>query len=178
MKPRPAVAALAALALLVVVVGLSVTSLAAQTPPAAPAAQAAPAPAAAGRGGGGAPATCGPNPPAELKNVAKDSRCFELRTYTLRPGGVGDLDLLHRRFREHSMRILTKHGMTIVGFWQPVAKPDALTYLVAYKDAAARNTAWAEFQADPEWVKVRTDMNVSVTVESIFMIATDYGPLK
>ena len=113
-----------------------------------------------------------------MKNVARDSRCFELRTYVLRPGGTGDLDLLHARFRQHSIRLLQKHGMTIVGFWQPVARPDALTYLVAYKDAAARDAAWAAFQADPEWVKVRTDMNVSVTVESIYMIATDYGPMK
>ena len=68
--------------------------------------------------------------------------------------------------------------MTVVGIWQPVSKPDTIVYLVAYKDAATRDAAWAAFNADPEWVKVRTDMNVGITVEQTFMVATDYGMLK
>ena len=118
---------------------------------------------------------CGPTLP--MKNVAKDSRCFELRTYTVRAGG-GNIDLLHARFRDHTNRIFKKHDMTIVGFWQPVAKPDQLIYILAYKDAAARDAAWAAFRADPEWVKVSAEMAVTLTVESVFMSATDYGPIK
>src|SRR5256885_351367 len=118
---------------------------------------------------------CGPNLPG--KNVAKNSRCFELRTYTVRAGG-GDINLLHARFRDHTNRLFKKHGMTIVGFWQPVAKPDQLIYILAYKDAAARDASWAAFQADPEWVKVRTDMAVTLTVDNVFMVATDYGPIQ
>ena len=91
--------------------------------------------------GRGAPAptpACGPNLP--MKNVAKDSRCFELRTYTVREGS-GNIDVLHARFREHTNALFKKHGMTIVGFWQPVTKPDQLIYILAYKDAAARDAA-------------------------------------
>jgi NIPSNAP len=119
--------------------------------------------------------TCGPNVP--MKNVAKDSRCFELRTYTVREGS-GNIDVLHARFREHTNALFRKHGMTIVGFWQPVTKPDQLIYILAYKDAAARDAAWAAFQADPEWVKVRGQMAVNVQVDNVFMSATDYGPIK
>jgi len=119
--------------------------------------------------------TCGPNVP--MKNVAKDSRCFELRTYTVREGS-GNIDVLHARFREHTNALFKKHSMTIVGFWQPVAKPDQLIYILAYKDAAARDAAWAAFQADPEWVKVRGEMAVNVQVDNVFMSATDYGPIK
>jgi len=128
--------------------------------------------------GRGAPAptpACGPNLP--MKNVARDSRCFELRTYTVREGS-GNIDVLHARFREHTNALFKKHGMTIVGFWQPVAKPDQLIYILAYKDAAARDAAWAAFQADPEWMKVRTQMAVNVQVDNVFMSATDYGPIK
>jgi hypothetical protein len=146
-------------------------------------AQAAPAGQSAGAGqgarGGRGPAptpACGPNLPPEIKNVAKDSRCFELRTYTVREGS--SLDLLHARFRDHTNALFKKHGMTIVGFWQPVAKPDTLIYILAYKDAAARDAAWAAFQADPEWVKTRTEMAVNVQVDNVFMSATDYGPIK
>ena len=118
---------------------------------------------------------CGPNL-STVKNVEAQSRCFELRTYTVREGS--SIDLLHSRFRQHTSRLFIKHGMTIVGYWQPVDKPNTLIYILAYKDAAARDTAWAAFSADPEWVKVRTDMQVGVQVDSVFMSATDYSPIK
>src|SRR5947208_17173061 len=86
---------------------------------------------------------CGPNLPADIKNVAKESRCFELRTYTVREGS--SIDLLHSRFRDHTTALFRKHGMTIVGFWQPVSKPNTLIYILAYKDVAARDKACAEF---------------------------------
>ena len=134
----------------------------------------------AGQAGRGAPPpptpACGPNLPSEIKNVAKDSRCFELRTYTVREGS--SIDLLHKRFREHTTALFRKHGMTVIGYWQPVTKPNTLVYMLAYKDGPARDAAWAAFGADPEWVKTRTEMAVSVQVDNVFMSATDYGPLR
>ena len=160
---------------LIALVGLSALTVSAQG---APAGQTAPAAPARGRGGAPTPASCGPNPPAEMKNVARDSRCFELRAYTLRAEGRGDMDLLHKRFREATVPIFKRLGMQVVGFWQPVSKPDTLIYLMAYKDAATRDAQWAAFQADPEWVKMRAAMVVDVTVESTFLISSDYGPMK
>jgi hypothetical protein len=133
----------------------------------------------AGQGArGAAPATppCGPNLSSGIKNVAKDSRCFELRTYMVREGS--SIDLLHSRFRDHTTALFKKHGMTIVGYWQPVTKPNTLIYILAYKDGAARDAAWTAFGADPEWVKTRTEMQVDVQVDNVFMSATDYSPLK
>jgi hypothetical protein len=155
--------------------GVTIAAAQAQSSPApapgAPAAQ-------AGRGAPAAAPTppCGPNLPADVKNVARDSRCFELRTYTVREGS--SIDLLHKRFRERTTPLFKKHGMTIVGYWQPVSKPNTLIYILAYKDAAARDAAWAAFGADPEWVKTRTEMQVAVQVDNVFMAATDYSPLK
>ena len=70
--------------------------------------------------------------------------------------------------------------MTIVGFWQPnnPGMENKLIYLLAYKDRAARDAAWKAFQSDPEWVKVRTDMQVGSAVEAIYMNSTDYGQMK
>ena len=87
---------------------------------------------------------CGPA--VTGKNIGKDSRCFELRTYTVQPDSPGNIDLLHSRFREHTNKLFVKHGMTIVGFWQPLTKPDTLIYLMAYKDAATRDAEWAAFR--------------------------------
>ena len=145
---------------------------AAQTP-AAPAAPAAPA-----RGPAGPPVPCGPG--VTGKNIASDSRCFELRTYTVRAEGPGSIDVLHTRFRDHTNRLFEKHGMTIVGFWQPnnPGMERTLIYVLAYKDRAARDAAWKAFQSDPEWVKVRTDLQVGAQVDAVFMNSTDYGPMK
>jgi NIPSNAP protein len=117
---------------------------------------------------------CGPG--LDIKNTARDSRCFELRTYTLRAGSSADV--LHARFRERTIALFRKHGMTVIGFWQPVARLDQLVYILTYRDAAARDSAWAAFSADPEWVKTRTEMQVTVDVDNAFMVATDYSPLK
>ena len=158
-------------------VGLPLTmSMLAQTAPAAQApatAQTAPA-----RGGRGAAPTPPCGPAVTGKNIAANSRCFELRTYTVRAEGPGNIDLLHSRFRDATTKLFLKHGMTIVGFWQPLTKPDTLIYLMAYKDNAARDAEWAAFSADPEWVKTRTEMNVGTQVDSVFMNATDYSPVK
>ena len=106
----------------------------------------------------------------------QDSRCFELRTYTVREGS--SIDLLHARFRERTTGLFEKHGMTIIGYWQPTAQPDTLIYILAYPDRAARDVAWAAFGADPEWVETRNEMRVSIQVENVFMSATDYSPMK
>ena len=68
--------------------------------------------------------------------------------------------------------------MTVIGFWQPVARLDQLVYILAYRDAAARDSSLAAFNADPDWLKTRAEMQVSVAVENTFMVATDYSPLK
>jgi hypothetical protein len=130
------------------------------------------------QGGRGTPSTppCGPNLSASIKNVDPHSRCFELRTYTVQEGS--SIDVLHTRFRDHTTALFRKHGMTIIGYWQPVTKPDTLVYLLAYKDGAARDMSWAAFNADPDWVKARTDLQVKVQVDNLFMSATDYSPLK
>ena len=117
---------------------------------------------------------CGPG--LNIKNTASDSRCFELRTYTVGQGSSPGV--LHGRFRDHTIALFQKHGMTVVGFWQPVARLDQLVYILAYRDAAARDSAWAAFSADPEWVKTRTEIPVNVHVDNIFMVATDYSPIK
>lgn len=140
----------------------------AQTPPAAP----------GGRGAAAPTPPCGPG--LKGKNIASDSRCFELRTYTVRAEGPGSIDLLHDRFRQHTNRLFQKHGMTIVGFWQPLnaGMERTLIYLLAYKDGAARDAAWTAFRNDPDWKQVTSKMQVGTQVESVFLVSTDYGTMK
>jgi NIPSNAP len=119
-------------------------------------------------------------PPSSL---APDSRCFELRTYTAAPG---KLEALHARFRDHTNALFTKHGMTLVGYWVPSdvdkGAANTLVYLLAFKDRAARDQAWADFQADSEWAAVRkaseVDGKLTEKVDSLILTATDYSAMK
>src|SRR6266496_2217274 len=89
-------------------------------------------------------------------SVAKDSRCFELRTYTASPG---KLEALNARFRDHTTALFKKHGMEIVGFWIPTDQDkgaeNTLIYLLAHKSREEAKKSWAAFGNDPEWKKAK-----------------------
>lgn len=117
-----------------------------------------------------------------LADEPTTNRLFELRTYTTHPG---KLDALHARFRDHTNRIFTKHGMDLVGYWTPQEDDGAkntLIYILAYPSRAARDKSWEGFFRDPQWQKVsaesRKDGPIVKKVESKFLIPTDYSPIK
>ena len=110
------------------------------------------------------------------------ARVFELRTYTAPEGKLPDLNA---RFRNHTMRLFQKHGMTNVGYWVPQdapAKDNTLIYIISHASRDAAKKSWADFAADPEWKKVSAESQVNgrivTTVASIFMDPTDYSPIK
>ena len=107
---------------------------------------------------------------------------FELRTYTAPDGKLGDL---HARFRDHTIRIFNKHGMKSVIYLAPQDAPDSantLIYLLEHPSREAAKKAWADFQADPEWVKGSADSQVNgrivSKVVSVFADPTEYSPMK
>jgi hypothetical protein len=117
-----------------------------------------------------------------VRAQSDSKRVFELRTYTAPEGKLGDL---HKRFRDHTMRIFKKHGMDSVGYWQPQDAPDSqntLIYIISHQSREAAKKNWAGFQADPEWQKVSAESQVNgrivSKVVSVYMDATDYSPLK
>jgi len=108
----------------------------------------------------------------------KDTRLYEMRTYQAHSG---KLDALHARFRNHTMKLFEKHGMTNIGYWVPVENPDnKLIYILAYPNREAREKAWKAFQADPEWQKVKkeTEANGPIVdkIDTLYLSATDYSP--
>jgi hypothetical protein len=110
------------------------------------------------------------------------ARVFELRTYTAPDGKLGDL---HARFRNHTLRIFEKHGMTNVIYFSPMDAPasqNQLVYLISHKSRDAAKASWDAFRNDPEWKKVASESQVNgpITskVESVFLTTTDYSPMK
>jgi hypothetical protein len=113
-----------------------------------------------------------------------DTRVFELRTY--HTASPAKLEALHARFRDHSIRLLQKHGMTLVGFWVPTdadkGAGNTLVYLVAHKSREAATASWKAFGEDPEWQKARAesekDGRLAEKVDSVFMSPTDYSAMR
>lgn len=130
-------------------------------------------------------APCGPKAdlPAELSNnVAEDSRCFEIRMYTVNPDGDGtegfDIDMLHQRFREEEVAIFERHGAEIVAAWQRLDNPNTLVWMLAYRDRAHRQEVWEAFLADPAWKALLAKYQVPISIEAFMLSATDYSALK
>ena len=114
---------------------------------------------------------------------AQAPRVFEIRTYT--SPDAAKLQALHARFRNHTMRIFQRHGMTSVGYFAPQDAPlsqNTLIYVISHASREQAKKNWDEFRADPEWQKVAAESNVNgnivTKVDSVFADATDYSPLK
>jgi hypothetical protein len=129
-------------------------------------------------------AVCAAEPAAPSSpSVAKDSRCFELRTYYAAPGKS---EAMHARFRDRTCALFKKHGIEIVGFWVPTdaeqGADSKLIYVLAHKSREAAKKSWDAFRNDPDWQKARAASEVNGKlvdkVESVFMAATDYSSLK
>jgi hypothetical protein len=113
---------------------------------------------------------------------AATNRVFEIRTYTAEPG---KLEALHARFRDHTVQIFKKHGMTSVGYFAPTDEPlskNTLIYVLAFPNRDAAKKSWDEFRADPEWQKVQKESEANgklvTKVDSVFADPTDYSPTK
>lgn len=121
-------------------------------------------------------------PAGVAPSAAGADRVFEMRTYTTHPGR---LEALQARFRNHTMRIFEKHGMTNIGYWVPrdsALAQNTLIYILAHPSREAARESWRAFGSDPEWRQVaaasEADGRIVSRVESVFMDATDYSPIR
>lgn len=119
------------------------------------------------------------SPKLDVKNVG--NRVFELRTYIATPG---NLERLNNRFRNHTVKLFEKHGMTNIVYWSvlngetmtaaklleaasPVgnaeakidanlpAAGNALVYFLAHASPEAAKESFGKFGKDEEWSKAR-----------------------
>jgi hypothetical protein len=122
-----------------------------------------------------------------IKPAKEGGRIFELRTYTTTPG---NLPALNDRFRDHTMRLFARHGMTNVAYWTPMSDQDGagrtLVYILAHASKEAAEKSFAAFRDDPDWIAARKaseekaggSLTIKDGVKSVFMQATDYSPIR
>lgn len=111
-----------------------------------------------------------------------ETRVFEMRTYYIYPG---KMNAMNARFRDHTCKLLEKHGMTLLGFWTPTDPDESekkLIYIVAHASKAAADKSWDAFRKDPVWIKAKEasekDGPIVMKVDAVFMNPTDYSAIK
>jgi hypothetical protein len=124
------------------------------------------------------------SPPVKT-GVSDKPRVFEMRTYTC---NEGKLDALHKRFREHTMKLFSKHGMTHLPYWVPVdadkGANNTLIYILAHSSKEAGLASFTAFRADPDWIKAKSEsekdgsLTVQDGVKSVYMTSTDFSQIK
>ncbi len=113
-----------------------------------------------------------------LAAAEPDKKLYELRVYW---ANEGKLEALHSRFRDHTLKLFAKHGMTNVGYWVPVDNGDnRLVYMLAHKDRAAADASWKAFVGDPDWKKAYAESikegRLVKTLERFYINPADFSP--
>jgi hypothetical protein len=97
---------------------------------------------------------------------------------------------LNARFRDHTMQLFEKHGMTNIGYWTLMddqkGADNTLIYLLAHRSPEAAQASFAAFRDDPDWIAARKaseekaggSLTVKDGVKSVFLKAVDYSPIR
>lgn len=116
----------------------------------------------------------------EVNLLSKDM-VFELRTYTTEEGR---LPALHKRFRDHTLNLFARHGMTNLWYFTPqdeARHDNTLIYLLAHADREAAGASWKAFVTDPEWQAAARESEQDGKIlakrpEVQFLKLTEYSP--
>jgi len=94
-------------------------------------------------------------------DAARPARLFELRTYE--SNNLLTLARKIKMFGDGEIDIFRQHGLAPVFFGEEIAgaKMPCLTYMVAFENLAARETAWRAFATSPEWKKLASTPGLS-----------------
>lgn len=92
-------------------------------------------------------------------------------------------EAFHHRFRDHAMRIMARHGFTIVSVWEG-RRDDGrveLVYLLRWADEEAMSAGWASFMEDQEWKDIKRSWAAEHgqavgDIEDMVLTLTDYSP--
>ena len=90
----------------------------------------------------------------------------------------------HDRFENHAMRIMKKYGIKVIGCWDDeIGDMQNFTYILQWKDLNTRQDAWAKFNADKEWTKIKRETTqehgqLVKSTKNKILRPTNYSPLQ
>lgn len=73
---------------------------------------------------------------------------YELRRYVALPGRE---EALRQRFEDGTLALFEELGIRVVDFWETVATPVELWYLLEWPGEQAMRDAWTAFRENPKW---------------------------
>ncbi|MCX5758503.1 MAG: NIPSNAP family protein [Candidatus Hydrogenedentes bacterium] len=87
------------------------------------------------------------------------------------------------RFRDHTLALFAKHGMTQIGYWTRTDEGTSqLIYILAHQNKDAGVESFKSFRADPAWIDAKkiSEANGSLTdkVESVYMASLDFSAIR
>ena len=106
---------------------------------------------------------------------------YEMRVYRCLPGRM---PALLSRFENVTLGIWKRFGIQPAGFWtnEVGASHLELTYMLRWESMADRETKWAAFASDPEWVARRTESEkdgpILANIVNSFMRPTSFSTVK
>lgn len=106
---------------------------------------------------------------------------YELRLYHAMPG---KMPALLRRFEEHTLKIWTRTGIRLVGFWTTLIGENnqQLTYMLAWENMAEREKLWGAFVGDAEWIDLAAESEregpIVQNIANQLLLPTAFSPMK
>jgi hypothetical protein len=126
------------------------------------------------------------SPEIKLPTADQKKRVFEIRTYTT---SGKNLAALHGRFRDHTIKLFSKHGMEHFGYWEPeltdAGHDNTLVYFLSHASKDAHAASFNAFRADPLWVAAKEatekaaggSLTVPDGVKSELYTVADFSPV-
>jgi hypothetical protein len=109
-------------------------------------------------------------------------RIYELRMYHV---NENKMDALVARFRDHTDALFKRHNVKSIGYWIPEDAPHSqnlFIYILEHPSRAEAEKNWSDFQADPEWKRVKAESEtqgpLADHIDRFFMDPTSFSELK
>ena len=81
------------------------------------------------------------------------SELQQLRIYEI---NRGNRDAFHKRFQDHALRIMRRHGFKIIDMWESDSgEKIEFVYLLSWPDRSTMDSRWRELLADQEWIDIK-----------------------
>jgi len=121
------------------------------------------------------------HPQIEKPTAGKRGNLFELRTYESKDAVKSAAKI--GMFNEEEIKIFRDCSMMPVFFGEGIfgARLPLLTYMVAFKDVAAREKAWSVFRTNADWNRIKADPRWTDTVSNIhasFLSPASYSDIR
>lgn len=112
----------------------------------------------------------------------KGQQTYQLRIYESHSEMAGRKKV--EMFNTAELAIFRRSGMEPVFFGQTIVGPNMpnLTYMLSFKDTAAKEAGWKTFIGDPEWAKLKTtpgftDKEIVFRITNLMLVPAPYSQI-